>query len=48
MVDRIAATKTDRADRPLDEQKMVKVTVETFGQEYAEPEHAKARRFPFF
>ena len=47
VVDRIASTKTDRADRPLDEQKMVKVTVETFGETYPEPEHAKARRFPF-
>ena len=48
VVDRIASTKTDRADRPLDEQKMVKVTVETFGETYPEPEHAKTRRFPFF
>ena len=48
VVDRIASTKTDRADRPLDDQKMVKVTVETFGETYSEPEHAKARRFHFF
>ena len=43
IVDRIAATKTDRADRPLNDQKMVKVTVDTFGVEYPEPEHAKRR-----
>ena len=48
VVDAIAGTKTDRADRPLEDQKMVKVTVETFGETYPEPEHAKARRFPFF
>ena len=48
VVDAIAGTKTDYNDRPLSEQKMVKVTVDTFGVDYAEPEHAKSRRFPFF
>jgi len=48
VVDAIAGTKTDYNDRPQNEQKMVKVTVDTFGVDYAEPEHAKARRFPFF
>ena len=47
VVDAIAKTKTDYSDRPLNDQKMVKVTVETFGEEYPEPEHSKARRFPF-
>ena len=48
IVDAIADTKTDYNDRPQNTQKMVKVTVDTFGVDYAEPEHAKARRFPFF
>ena len=34
-VDRIAALKTDFADRPLEYPVMEKVTVETFGKEYA-------------
>jgi peptidyl-prolyl cis-trans isomerase B (cyclophilin B) len=40
VVDEIAATKTDRSDRPLTQQKMKTVTVETFGQEYPEPQKA--------
>ena len=36
-VDEIATVKTDWSDRPYEEQKMKKVTVETFGVEYAEP-----------
>ncbi|MBE5744604.1 MAG: peptidylprolyl isomerase [Clostridiales bacterium] len=36
-VDSIAETKTDWSDRPYEEQKMKKVTVETFGEEYPEP-----------
>ena len=35
--DRIVSVKKDHSDRPRDEQKMKKVTVETFGVEYAEP-----------
>ena len=37
VVDAIASTKTDWSDRPRQEQKMVKVTVDTFGVEYPEP-----------
>lgn len=38
IVNKIAQTDTDRSDRPLKEQKMKSVTVELFGEEYAEPE----------
>ena len=38
VVDRIAQTKTDRSDRPKEEQKIKTVTVDTFGQTYPEPE----------
>ena len=38
VVDRIAKTRTDYSDRPLEEQKMKSVTVDTFGVEYPEPE----------
>ena len=38
VVDAIAAIDTDGNDRPVDEQKMAKVTVETFGVDYPEPE----------
>ena len=37
-VDRIAAVKTDRMDKPKDPQRMKKVSVETFGEVYPEPE----------
>ena len=37
-VDRIANTRTDYNDRPRTPQMMKKVTVETFGVEYSEPE----------
>lgn len=37
-VDRIAECATDYMDRPLDIQKMVTVTVDTFGVDYEEPE----------
>ena len=33
-VDEIASVRTDRQDRPTTEQKMRKVTVETFGKDY--------------
>lgn len=36
VVDKIATTKTDRSDRPLEEQKLKKVTVDTFGETYPE------------
>ena len=38
VVDKIAKVKTDYSDRPMEEQKMAKVTVETFGVDYPEPE----------
>ncbi len=38
VVDKIAECKTDWNDRPLEEQIMKTVTVETFGIEYPEPE----------
>lgn len=37
VVDEIANCKTDYMDKPIEEQKMKKVTVELFGQEYPEP-----------
>lgn len=40
VVNKIAETATDYSDRPLETQKMKKVTVETFGEEYPEPERA--------
>ena len=41
VVDAIAGTATDYSDRPFEEQKMEKVTVDTQGVEYPEPKHAK-------
>ena len=38
VVDQIAETATDYSDKPLEPQIMKKVTVETFGEEYPEPE----------
>ena len=38
VVNKIAATATDYNDRPMEDQKMKKVTVETFGETYPEPE----------
>ena len=38
VVDKIAESKTDRSDRPVDEVKIQKVTVDTFGEEYEDPE----------
>lgn len=38
VVNKIAETRTDYTDRPLEEQRMATVTVETFGVEYPEPE----------
>lgn len=37
-VDKIAETDTDFRDRPLDEQKIASMTVETFGTDYPQPE----------
>lgn len=38
VVNKIAETKTDWSDRPRDPQVMKKVTVDTFGEDYPEPE----------
>ncbi len=38
VVDKIASVPTDYSDRPLEEQMMKEVTVETFGVDYPEPE----------
>lgn len=38
IVNKIAETPTDYSDRPMSEQRMKKVTVETFGVSYSEPE----------
>lgn len=38
VIDKIAAVATDYMDKPLEEQMMKQVTVETFGVEYPEPE----------
>ena len=38
VVNKIAETDTDWNDKPVNEQKMKSVTVETFGVEYPEPE----------
>ncbi len=43
VVDGIACCATDFSDRPLQTQKMAKVTVETFGEEYPEPEKLPGR-----
>jgi len=40
-VDKIVSTQRNSADKPLKEQKMKKVTVETFGVNYGEPEKIK-------
>ena len=37
IVNKIAETATDWSDRPLETQRMAKVTVDTFGVEYPEP-----------
>lgn len=38
VVNKIAETATDYSDRPREDQRMKKVTVDTFGEEYPEPE----------
>jgi peptidyl-prolyl cis-trans isomerase B (cyclophilin B) len=38
IVNKIATTRTDYSDRPMEDQVMKAVTVETFGVEYPEPE----------
>ena len=39
VVNAIAAVSTDMRDKPLKDQKMKTVTVETFGVDYPEPKH---------
>ena len=38
VVNKIAETRTDYSDRPLKEQKIKSMTVDTFGEVYDEPE----------
>jgi len=40
VVDEIALTKTNPYDKPFNVQRMVKVTVDTFGEVYPEPKKA--------
>lgn len=40
VVNKIATTRTTYGDRPVKEQKMASVTVDTFGIDYPEPEKA--------
>ena len=39
VVNKIAEVRTDWSDKPLEEQKIATITVDTFGVEYPEPEH---------
>lgn len=41
VVDKIASVRTDMRDRPMEEQVMDTVTVETYGVEYPEPKRAR-------
>lgn len=38
VIDKIAVVRTDHSDRPMEDQKIKSVTVETFGVEYPQPE----------
>lgn len=38
VVNKIAETKTDYSDRPVQEQKIKQMTVDTFGVDYPEPD----------
>ena len=42
VVNKIAETPTDYSDRPLEDQKIAAVTVETFGVDYPEPEKVRS------
>ena len=44
VVEKIATVETDFRDKPLKDQKMAKVTVDTFGVDYPEPEKYGPRR----
>ena len=45
VVDKIACVRTDYSDRPLEDQRIASMTVETFGVEYPEPEKLTKNRF---
>ncbi|MBO5346834.1 MAG: peptidylprolyl isomerase [Lachnospiraceae bacterium] len=45
VVDKIAGVRTDYSDRPLEDQRIASMTVETFGVEYPEPEKLTKNRF---
>lgn len=45
VVDKIARVRTDYNDRPMEDQKIASMTIETFGVEYPEPEKITSRRF---
>ncbi len=45
VVDKIANVRTDYNDRPMEDQKIASITVDTFGVEYPEPEKITSRRF---
>ena len=38
VVDQIASVETDYSDRPMDDQRIASITVETFGVDYPAPE----------
>ncbi|MCD7737420.1 MAG: peptidylprolyl isomerase [Lachnospiraceae bacterium] len=44
VIDKIASVRTSRNDRPVQEQRMASVTVETFGVEYPEPDKISTGR----
>ena len=46
VVDKIACVRTDHYDRPMDDQRIATMTVDTFGVDYPEPE--KISRSSFF
>lgn len=45
VVDKIACVRTDYNDRPMEDQKIASMTVDTFGVEYPEPEKITRSRF---
>lgn len=45
VVDKIASVRTDYNDRPLEDQKIASMTVETFGVTYPEPEKITRNKF---
>ncbi len=45
VVDKIACVRTDYNDRPMEDQKIASMTVDTFGAAYPEPEKLTSKRF---